>query len=286
MEIQSVVSAYIAVLKIGEKSENTIRSYNKDIQKFINHFEIKDTSEIENISVDKYHNFYGSLGLSNVSLNGLIRNLSAFFAYLKEGKYVSNECPFFSVKFGKTKFVDVKRKFKDILSPDEEELVINAGRNLQEKFMLAMALKTALRRSEIAGIKMSDINGCEITITGKGGDEAKTYLNDRLCAMLQEYVLKERNTDSEYLFYGTRGKQSESMTGDTVNNRVKDACERAGIEKKITAHRLRATRITNVAYEHGDRAAQAIARHKSHTTTELYIGKNDMAVKNIMLSEN
>lgn len=286
MEIQNVVSAYIAVLKIGEKSENTIRSYNKDIQKFINHFEIKDTSEIENISVDKYHNFYGSLGLSNVSLNGLIRNLSAFFAYLKEGKYVSNECPFFSVKFGKTKFVDVKRKFKDILSPDEEELVINAGRNLQEKFMLAMALKTALRRSEIAGIKMSDINGCEITITGKGGDEAKTYLNDRLCGMLQEYVLKERNTDSEYLFYGTRGKQSVSMTGDTVNNRVKDACERAGIEKKITAHRLRATRITNVAYEHGDRAAQAIARHKSHTTTELYIGKNDMAVKNIMLSEN
>ena len=285
MKIQNVVSAYIAVLKIGEKSENTIRSYNKDIQKFIAHFEIKDTSEIENISVDKYHNFYGSLGLSNVSLNGLIRNLSAFFAYLKEGKYVSNECPFFSVKFGKTKFVDVKRKFKDILSPDEEELVINAGRNLQEKFMLAMALKTALRRSEIAGIKMSDINGCEITITGKGGDEAKTYLNDRLCAMLQEYVLKERNTDSEYLFYGTRGKQSESMTGDTVNNRVKDACERAGITKKITAHRLRATRITNVAYEHGDRAAQAIARHKSHTTTELYIGKNDMAVKNIMLSE-
>ncbi len=286
MEIQNVVSAYIAVLKIGEKSENTIRSYSKDIQKFINHFEIKETSEIENISVDKYHNFYGSLGLSNVSLNGLIRNLSAFFAYLKEGKYVSNECPFFSVKFGKTKFVDVKRKFKDILSPDEEELVINAGRNLQEKFMLAMALKTALRRSEIAGIKMSDINGCEITITGKGGDEAKTYLNDRLCGMLQEYVLKERNTDSEYLFYGTRGKQSVSMTGDTVNNRVKDACERAGIEKKITAHRLRATRITNVAYEHGDRAAQAIARHKSHTTTELYIGKNDMAVKNIMLSEN
>jgi len=285
MEIQNVVSAYIAVLKIGEKSENTIRSYNKDIQKFINHFEIKDTSEIENISVDKYHNFYGSLGLSNVSLNGLIRNLSAFFAYLKEGKYVSNECPFFSVKFGKTKFVDVKRKFKDILSPDEEELVINAGRNLQEKFMLAMALKTALRRSEIAGIKMSDINGCEITITGKGGDEAKTYLNDRLCGMLQEYVLKERNTDSEYLFYGTRGKQSVSMTGDTVNNRVKDACERAGIEKKITAHRLRATRITNVAYEHGDRAAQALARHKSPQTTNIYINNNDTAVRNILLGD-
>lgn len=286
MEIQNVVNAYIAVLKIGDKSENTIRSYTKDIQKFVNHFEIKDTSEIEGVSVDKYHNFYGSLGLSNVSLNGLIRNLSAFFAYLKEGKYVSNECPFFFVKFGKTKFVDVKRKFKDILSPDEEELVINAGRNLQEKFMLAMALKTALRRSEIAGIKMSDISGCEITITGKGGDEAKTYLNERLCAMLQEYVLKERNTDSEYLFYGTRGNESKNgITGGSVNTRVKDACKRAGITKNITAHRLRATRITNVAYEHGDRAAQAIARHKSHTTTELYIGKNDMAVKNIMLSE-
>lgn len=73
MEIQNVVSAYIAVLKIGEKSENTIRSYSKDIQKFINHFEIKGDLWNWKYFSWQISQFLWFFGIINVSLNGLIR---------------------------------------------------------------------------------------------------------------------------------------------------------------------------------------------------------------------
>lgn len=284
--MNAILNQYIEILRLGEKSPNTLRSYIKDIEKLFNYFSIENVSELQNISVEKYFEFYQAQKISPNSLNGLIRNLTAFFNFLLSSSLIESTCPFFKVKFGKSKFVEVKRKKKDILSPDEEELLIQSGSNLQEKFMLALCLWTALRNQEIADIKMSDIEDCKIKITGKGGDEDFTYMNSRLCEMMSEYVAKERNTDSEYLFYATRGDEEKGkLSGTSVNNRVKKTIEKAGIQKKITTHRLRATRITNVAFEHGDRTAQAIARHSSPATTNLYIGKNDVAVKNIMTGD-
>lgn len=286
MEQPDFVSNYISSLKFGGKSEGTIRAYNKDITKLVSFFSIKDILDLNNLTVANYHEFYKSQDFSPTSLNGLIRNLSAFFNYMISTGEIEDNA-FFKVRFGTKKSVKVNRVQKDTLTPEEEDLIIAAGLNLQEKFMIAMALKTALRRGEIAAIKMSDISGCEISIKSKGGDETShTYLDKELCSMMQEYVLKERNTDSEYLFYAVRGNEGKNgITGTSINNRVRSACKRAGITKNITSHRLRATAITNVAFSHGDRAAQALARHKSPSTTNIYINNNDVAVKNILLGD-
>lgn len=286
MEYPDFVKSYIESLEFGGKSEATIRAYRKDIIKLVSFFSINNISDLNNLTVANYHEFYKSQDFSPTSLNGLIRNLSAFFNYMISTGQIEDNA-FFKVRFGTKKSVKVNRVQKDTLTPEEEDLIIAAGLNLQEKFMIAMALKTALRRGEIAAIKMSDISGCEISIKSKGGDETShTYLDKELCAMMQEYVLKERNTDSEYLFYAVRGNEGKKgISGTSINNRVKSACERAGINKNITSHRLRATAITNVAFSHGDRAAQALARHKSPSTTNIYVNNNDMAVKNILLGD-
>lgn len=286
MELDFVTN-YIKGLEFGGKSPATIQAYKKDVNKLMSFFSINSISDLNNLTVADYHRFYQSQNFAPESLNGLIRNLSAFFNYMVATDTIKDNS-FFKVRFGTKKSVKVNRVQKDTLTPEEESLIIEAGLNLQEKFMIAMALKTALRRGEIAAIKMSDIRGCEISIKSKGGDETShTYLDANLCEMMQEYILKERNTDSDYLFYGVRGNKGKNgITGTAINSRVKAACKRAGINKKITSHRLRATRITNVAFAHGDRAAQAIARHKNPQTTNIYINNNDEAVKNILLGEN
>lgn len=277
------VEEYISRLKFGGASEQTIRSYKKDVYKLTSFFGISNSSDFYKLTVSDYERFYRSQNISSNSINGLIRNLSAYFHSAR----IVNGNSFFDVLFGNRKYMKVNRVQKDTLTPEEEDLIISAGLNLQEKFMIAMALKTALRCGEIAAIKMGDISGCEISIKSKGGDETShTYLDKELCAMMQEYVLKERNTDSEYLFYAVRGNEGKNgITGTSINNRVRSACKRAGITKNITSHRLRATAITNVAFKHGDRAAQALARHKSPSTTNIYINNNDVAVKNILLGE-
>jgi integrase len=284
--MEKILEEYIENLKFGKKSPETIRSYEKDIRKLVSFFSIENLDGLNSLTVGDYQRFYREVNLSPVSLNGLIRNLSAFFNYLTATGIIEDNA-FFKVRFGTKKSVKVSRVQKDTLTPEEEDLVIAAGRNLQEKFMLALALKTALRRGEIGTIRMEDINGCEVKIVSKGGDETShTYLDKELCAMMHEYVAKERDTESEYLFYGTRGnKGKRNISGTAINNRVISACKRAGITKKITAHRLRATRITNIAYKHGNRAAQAIARHKNPQTTNLYVNENNEAVRDILLGE-
>ena len=152
--------------------------------------------------------------------------------------------------------------------------------------MFAMMLKTALRRDEVSSIRMMDVRGNEILIRGKGGEERFTFLNDDLCDMLEEY-LTERDTDSEYLFYSTRGESGEGgrLSPVSVNNRVKACAEKAGLPDWVTAHRLRGTAITLASIEFGLKGAQAIAGHKDTKTTELYITTTDEYVKSMLLGK-
>jgi len=289
-QIENYLQSLKAEIENGSKSSHTYRVYSKDLNKFKEYFNIQRIEDIIALKVDDYKTFYQSQKLSPNSINGLIRSLSAFHVYLVDAEYIEETHPFFKVKFGKSHFVDVKKKKKVVLTPEEEDLFINSGRNLQEKFMFAMMLKTALRRSEICNIKMSDIKGCEIKITSKGGDEAVTALNDVLCEMMSKYVTTERNTDSEYLFYGTRGDNKKAMTGTSVNNRVRECAKLSGLpEEKIealTSHRLRGTSITRMALENGLFAAQSLARHSSSATTQGYIEGRDEYVKQLLLKSN
>ena len=285
------IEQYKSFLELGNKSAHTIRSYVKDLYKLSNYFHLSDASELEKISVEQYEEFYRSLGIADNSLKSLIRNLSAFFTWLIDRKIVSKDNTFSHVKFGKGKFPKVPKKKKVVLTAQEAELLINAGRNIQEKFMLKMMCTTALRRDEICNIKLSDINGCTISIKGKGGDEDdETYLDDDLCKMLNEYLL-ERDTESQYLFYGTRGFDGEDgrLTGTSVNNRVRACALLSGmsIEKAnvTTAHRLRAYAITHMYLKRGMPAAQALARHENQETTKGYIVVGNEFVRELLLGE-
>ena len=108
--MNAILEQYIEILKLGEKSPNTIRSYIKDTEKLFNYFNVESVSEFQNISVEKYFEFYKAQNISPNSLNGLILNLTAFFNFLLSSGLIEATCPFFKVKFGKSKFVETKRK--------------------------------------------------------------------------------------------------------------------------------------------------------------------------------
>lgn len=278
---------YFENLNTGNgKSIHTIRSYSGTLNELQKHFNFQNIGELRNLTEDDFLEFYNKKAWKGDTLNTHIRNLSAFFHYLFGEDYFNYS--FSKVKIGGKKYDKVPRKKRDILTKQEEELVIAATRNKQEKLMIAMMFKTALRRSEISNIKLSDISGCEIRITSKGGDEDHTYLNNRLCEMLNDYLISERDTDSEYLFYGVRGMDSESgkITGTSINTRLKECTKIAGINKNITAHSARRTAITRVAFQRSPRAAQLLARHKSYATTERYVQSTEEFVKEILLEND
>ena len=282
-------TAYIESLKMGNKSEHTIRAYSKDIQKFINFFNIETKEDLNKLTESDFFSFYSSTGLKDKSLNALIRNLSAFFSWLKMPKTFA----FYGVLFGGKIFVDEKKKVHTILTDEEIIRMIKAANDIQTKFMISLISFTAIRRDEAARIKLSDISGCEILIRGKGDVESIVYMDEILCNMLQMY-LAVRESDSPFLFFGTRGESNSSaehgVSGETINNRIKKAAHDAGIDeiklKNIHAHVLRGSAATKVIAEYGVGAAKLLLRHSNISTTERYNGNGSEFVRQLALKRS
>jgi site-specific recombinase XerD len=280
------IKTYIMSLENGGKAQNTIRTYKNALNKLVSYFPFQSARQLETVTVDEWHRFYGGQNLSPKSKNGLILSLCAFFTFLEDSGYISPNSDFRKVKFGKSKLVKVAKVHKLILTNDEIKAMIQSADDIQVKFMLALMITTAIRRDEVGKILLTDVqNDGSIIIKGKGGDSRKTFMNETVHHLYNIYMA-QRDSDSPYLFYGTRGESNGQLSGTSVNNRVKKAALKAGISpervEKITAHRLRGTGITNAIREHGIRAGQLVAGHRSRETTNIYDETGDEVVLNVI----
>jgi len=136
---------------------------------------------------------------------------------------------------------------------------------------------------------MKDISGCEIMVHGKGDKQRTVYMDETLCNMLRMYIAT-RETDSDYLFYGTRGETGDEgrLSGVSINSRIKAAGKRSGIsEEKLSglhAHTLRITALTNVIAKYGINIAMLLAGHSSVSITQIYNNTGNEEVKNALLN--
>lgn len=271
------IRAYIYTLESSGYSKHTIRSYKTSLQKLLDGFpKIHSVSDISNLTKLEFIEFVNSMSVDQNSKRTFLRNVRAFASWLYSNLGVDIRGTF-DVSFGKSKLPEVKKKSRPVLSTDEIVKVISAGRNKQERLMVAMFFHTFIRNSEMANIKMQDIDGCRIKLTRKGGDEGFTVLSRDICDMLEDYIQNERDTDGEYLFYGTRGngrKTTGPINGSSINDRVKACVSRSGIdEKKIsgfTTHSCRRTGITISNLMRGVRVTQILANHATIEQTMAY----------------
>jgi site-specific recombinase XerD len=276
--MQNLVEAYFNALTVGEsKSEHTLRGYRSSISKLQRYFSINTVDQLMSLTEDDYVKFYSvECGKGN-TLNTHIRNLSAFFNWAAGRGHVAKDYSFFKVKFGKGKFVKIAKTKKLVLNLEEEKALISGGTSVQDRFLIALVLFTGIRNDEARKIKLEDISSCKILIHGKGEKERVVVMDNVLCEALNLY-LEERDTDSPYLFYPTRGEYSEDgkLTGTTVYNRVKAAGKRAGFSEeklaKLTPHRLRGTAATRLIwlYDGNLELVRRILGHSSVATTKIY----------------
>jgi integrase/recombinase XerC len=135
----------------------------------------------------------------------------------------------------------------------------------------------ALRRGEIASANIEDFlpQQQQLTILGKG-KRAKVGidLSDSVSYALEEWLnFHPCNVPGQPLItslshncYGAR------MAGDSIYRIVQGYAEAAGIERRVSPHRLRHSSITAFLDASGGnlRAAQALSRHSNQNTLTLY----------------
>ncbi len=162
------------------------------------------------------------------------------------------------------------RKAPIVLSQEEVARLIEAAPGLKYKTALSVAYGAGLRVSEVANLKVSDIDGQRMMLRveqGKGQRDRDVMLSPRLLELLREWWRAAR--PQVWLFPGQN--PINPITPRQLNRAVTVAKTLAGITKRVSPHTLRHSFATHLLEQGADiRVIQVLLGHAKLETTALY----------------
>lgn len=132
-----------------------------------------------------------------------------------------------------------KRKFPDILTQEEIQSIFAACDNLRDKCILMTIYGAGLRLSEVACLKVSDIDSSKMQLLirdGKGAKDRFALLSHSNLETLRDYW--KAYHPKEWLFY-SRVNSGTHITPRGVANIFNKYKNKAGITKNVSTHTLR-----------------------------------------------
>ena len=167
------------------------------------------------------------------------------------------------------------RRLPIVLSPEEVTRLIDAARNLYHRTLLMTLYSTAVRRSELCRLKVSDIDSQRMMIRihkGKGRRDREVPLSAKLLETLRLYWRWKK--PKTYLFPGTIGGQRADVpiTANIVWLACRQAAQQAGINKRLSPHSLRHSCATHLLDAGADlRTIQVVLGHSRLEHTLIYL---------------
>ncbi len=206
------------------------------------------------------------------TLAGFISALSGFQKFLSQKKeYAKYTCRINRLKYAE--------KIPDFLSQKEtEELFDYIDKNnylaRRDYAMVSLFYLTGIRRAEMAGLKLQDIDFRKkvLTVLGKGSKVRVVPYGHNLETDIKEYIRTRGNfaggyeKAGAYLFLNYR---REPLTVRSIDRIVKKYCSRLG--KRVTPHMLRHSFATHMLENGADiLAIKEMLGHSSLATTQKY----------------
>jgi integrase/recombinase XerD len=152
--------------------------------------------------------------------------------------------------------------------------------------ILTMLVRLGLRRSEVAALRLSDVDwrAGELVVRGKGGMHERLPLPTDVGEALVAYLRCPRLCESEHVFLRVRAPHGPMSPG-AVSAAVGDAGRRAGFPRHIGSHQLRHTAATEMLRAGTPlRAIGQVLRHRSSGTTAIYAKIDRAALRSIARS--
>ena len=168
------------------------------------------------------------------------------------------------------RIVNEPRKAPVVLSREEVARLLEAAPGLKYKAALSAAYGAGLRVSEVANLKVSDIDSERMTLRveqGKGQRDRTVMLSPRLLELLRQWWKAAQ--PQVWLFPGQN--PINPVTARQINRAVTAAKDLAGISKRVSPHTLRHSFATHLLEQGADiRVIQVLLGHAKLETTALY----------------
>jgi site-specific recombinase XerD len=159
---------------------------------------------------------------------------------------------------------------------------------LRDRAILELLFSTGLRVSELARLRINDLNlkKVEFTVRGKGSKLRLVFLSDDAKAAIKSYL--EARQDTEPFLFVSHGKINKEtnpvygLTPRSIERLVEKYALVAGITKKVTPHTLRHSFATDLLIGGADiRSVQQLLGHASITTTQVYTHVTDQQLRQV-----
>jgi site-specific recombinase XerD len=179
------------------------------------------------------------------------------------------------------------KRLPDILSMNEVAAILKATLHIRQKAILALAYGAGLRLSEIAHLKLGDIDSKRMLLHirgGKGNKDRYVILSPVMLKTLRIYWRQCRSKDlykTQWIFPGRNPLRP--ISSPTVSKAFKMAKERAKITKRGGIHSLRHAFATHTLESGEDiYAIKQLLGHASIASTARYLRMTPNRMKSIV----
>ena len=284
MTIRELIPVYLKHLKTLGRSPYTIRGAKYGLKDLAQFLEEEKAPCLEDLNNDVLYEYQQDLAF-RLTAKGKLLSLrtqgqalsvvKAFTRFLKEHDYLIAD-PGEAIQLPRKP----KRLPKAILSESEIQKLMDApntrtNRGYRNRIILEILYDTAIRRSELADIKINnlDLAAGFIHVRGKGDKDRVVPISRRVCGLVENYIMMVRpeflqGKDTGHLILNRWGQK---MDPNSVWAAVKRCVYLAGIRKTVSTHTFRHSCATHMLKNGAPvRHLQEMLGHESLESTQVY----------------
>ena len=270
--LEDINQYLIFISQVKNLSENTTKSYKRDLKKLSVFIDELKVSNYSDITPEICSAWIGNLYNQDNNPKSIQRHLSSakgFFRFLKKNNLIDSS-PFELIAAPKS-----PSNLPEVLSPEDIEQLLNFKPanhiEIRDMAIIELMYSSGLRVSETANINLSDFEDdmSFLRVLGKGS-KARLVPVGRFAKNAIKNWLEERKkitSKTEALFLNSKGSR---LSVRSIQIRLQKIAIKQGLPP-IHPHMLRHSFATHMLESSGDlRTIQELLGHSSLSTTQIY----------------
>jgi site-specific recombinase XerD len=250
-------------LSVGHYSPQTVRNYLGELRFLFVYYGDVNPCEFTEAMVTQYLLYLAkTLECSRAKCKMAAQSISFFLRHVAKRPYVIPTII----------YPRPANKLPAVMLPEEIMKMIDSAQNLKHRTILMLLYSTGMRLSEIANLRIADIDSKNMRIKivqGKGCKDRYTILSEQVLLELRAYYIIYR--PKEYLFNGYRPGKRYNVR--SIQHLMQKALTKVGLENKnYTIHTIRHSFATHLIDNGTDlHTIKELLGHNSLQTTMKYM---------------